>query len=30
VLAALFPEAVAQWTQCPPYQVQIAGGRYGE
>jgi hypothetical protein len=29
-LATRFPEAVAQWTQCPPYEVQIAGGRYGE
>lgn len=29
-LATLFPEAVAQWTKCPPYNVKIAGGRYGE
>jgi hypothetical protein len=29
-LAKQFPEAVAQWQQCPPYEVQIAGGRYGD
>jgi len=28
-LAALAPDAVERWRQCPPYEVQIAGGRHG-
>ncbi|NKE72830.1 HD domain-containing protein [Candidatus Manganitrophus noduliformans] len=28
-LMSLAPEAVERWRQCPPYEVQIAGGRYG-
>jgi hypothetical protein len=28
-VAKLAPEALMQWKQCPPYEVNIAGGRYG-
>lgn len=28
-LMSLAPEAVERWRQCPPYEVQIAGGRHG-
>lgn len=29
-LIRLAPEVVERWKQCPPYEIRIAGGRYGD
>lgn len=29
-LTGLVPEVVERWRLCPPYEIRIAGGRYGE